>query len=477
MSSTVLVFDPQGTPHDVPYEKMHEALSNGGTPGVRMTGDDGQVHSVPATKIQDAYQHGGKLLPLETQETEHPGFWHAVGSYFANPDSGKLQTEADLWKKRAESPGLTLPTPEENAQRKAQGYGPAYRALVPAAEALGMNVKGAEQSAAQGDAAGVAGYAAVPAAAAVAPLALEGAGKLASKAGAAVKPAVASAVRVASDVVDPDITGIVSPRLAHAQRALGRLAKAMDSTGEAPVYRDATIDKLNIPDYAGEAPAPGSAEELRDFWQQRGGGMTDKPIDRSTMQGGPQIGQKQSLLRQAEALKQPVRDIVDAAIPPTGETKASNLLTKSRIDFQLQRGNVEAAQAILDSAKPKSVTPLPVKGEPRIVPSVQNIRENDAMVRDAESRPDRIPKPGSRADKLEDKAYSQEMNWDLERKGWQAESEARREFIARNSTGATKGSLIEQARQGAGQTAEAPASSDLTEILLKSLDLATKKKR
>lgn len=475
MSSTVLVFDPQGTPHDVPYEKMHEALSNGGTPGVRMTGDDGQVHSVPATKINEAYQHGGKLLPLETQKTEHPGFWHAVGSYFASPPGGVTSPYPgmDMEQKQA----IAQEAGQQADQRKAAGYSAPYRALAPVAQAVGVNVPGMEQAAKEGDVGGVAGYAAVPAAAAIAPLALKGAGKLASKAGAAVKPAVSSAVRIASDVVDPDITGIVSPRLAHAQRALGRLAKAMDTGGEAPVYRDATIDKLNIPDYAGEAPQSGSAEELRDFWQQRGGGLVDKPVDRATMQGGPKIGQKQDLLRQAEALKQPVHDIIDEAIPPTGQTKAANLLTKSRVEFQLKQGNVDAAQQILDSAKRKSTTPLPVKGEPRIVPSVQNIRENDAMVRDAESRPDRAPKPGSRADKLEDRAYSQEMNWDLERKGWQAESEARREFIARNSTGATKGSLIEKAKRVAGQAVEAPASSDLTEILLKSLDLAKKGKR
>ena len=45
---------------------------------------------------------------------------------------------------------------------------------------------------------------------------------------------------------------------------------------------------------------------------------------------------------------------------------------------------------------------------------------------------------------LEDRGIQQEMNWGLERHGYSAESEARREFIVRNSTGVTKGQLVKQ---------------------------------
>lgn len=47
---------------------------------------------------------------------------------------------------------------------------------------------------------------------------------------------------------------------------------------------DATLDPVNVPEYAGEAPAPGSPENLRDWWKGRQGGLADRPIDRATMQ-------------------------------------------------------------------------------------------------------------------------------------------------------------------------------------------------
>lgn len=73
---------------------------------------------------------------------------------------------------------------------------------------------------------------------------------------------------------------------------------------------------------------------------------------------------------------------------------------------------------------------------PRVTPSVQNIREDLAQVRNAEAQPNRPTD-----DSLEDRALQQQMNWDLERHGWAAESEARRRAIAGSSTGVTKSDL------------------------------------
>lgn len=175
--STVPIFAPDGTLGDIPENQLHAALAAGAKPGVTMKAPDGSLGVVPADQYQAAAKAGGTVVPFHEQETQHGGFWHAVSTYFARPDSGQVQTEADLVKKQAEGPiynGPKLPTPQDNAQRKSKGLGPTYRALVPVAEGLGMNVKGAEQAASQGDVGGVAGYAAVPAAAAASPLIKEG---------------------------------------------------------------------------------------------------------------------------------------------------------------------------------------------------------------------------------------------------------------------------------------------------------------
>jgi hypothetical protein len=79
----------------------------------------------------------------------------------------------------------------------------------------------------------------------------------ASKASFPVKPLVGKAARVASDVIDPDLTGIVSPRLAHAQRALGRVADALEKSQQ--VHR--TIESLGEPVFPG-APQPAASPEL-----------------------------------------------------------------------------------------------------------------------------------------------------------------------------------------------------------------------
>lgn len=73
---------------------------------------------------------------------------------------------------------------------------------------------------------------------------------------------------------------------------------------------------------------------------------------------------------------------------------------------------------------------------PRVTPAVQNIRENLAQVQNAEAQPNRPTD-----DSLEDRALQQQMNWDLERHGWAADSEARRRAIAGSSTGVTKSDL------------------------------------
>lgn len=83
-----------------------------------------------------------------------------------------------------------------------------------------------------------------------------GAGRAASAAAAPVKSTVAKVAGAASDIVDPDITGIVSPRLASTQRALGKLSdalrKSQQAHGAVTASDDAVYPGANLP----EKPAP-----------------------------------------------------------------------------------------------------------------------------------------------------------------------------------------------------------------------------
>jgi hypothetical protein len=180
-----------------------------------------------------------------------------------------------------------------------------------------------------------------------------------------------------------------------------------------------------------------------------------------TLRQAKALGPNAQVLSQSTALGQPVNDIVDQAIPPTGPTQAANLLTKKLVDSHLARGNVVQAEAVIDHAAASANSSWePMR--PQIVPAVQNIRENLAMQKAAESVPvgtsARTP-----ADMLDDRATQQEMNWNLQEHGERAEQEARREFIARNSTGIGKGDLIQQARGGQPE-------EDLTQTWQKALD-------
>ena len=134
---------------------------------------------------------------------------------------------------------------------------PSQVAQVPAAihdinqsvDPLGTYAKVAQETAGQGAGQALMG------------LATEGIAKTAPTIARVAKPAVRGALRMASDAVDPDITGIASPRLANAQRVAGKLARKMGgSEGGAEVYRDAT--RQNIP-YAGEE-IPGENPRYRD---------------------------------------------------------------------------------------------------------------------------------------------------------------------------------------------------------------------
>ncbi len=135
-------------------------------------------------------------------------------------------------------------------------------------------------------------------------------------------------------------------------------------------------------------------------------------------------------------------DLKSAIANPRLINKIIDNFSDGELDAVRTQAPIQAAQEA--TAAPASAAPTPAATKapysgadrPRVLPSVQNIRETNAQVQAAQAAPNR-PTP----DSLDDHAMQQEMNWDLERHGWTADAEARREFIAKNSTGVTKSEL------------------------------------
>lgn len=160
-AATVPMFSPDGSLGDVPYEQMVAARAAGAKPGVTVKSPDGKLGVIPADRTQDAVKAGATIVPIQQQETQHPGFWASV----ANDMKGLLHPSGFSpypgTDQEAKSAAADQAAQQDQA-RKAAGYSAPYRALAPVAQAVGVNVPGMEQSAAEGDEAGVYGHAAAP---------------------------------------------------------------------------------------------------------------------------------------------------------------------------------------------------------------------------------------------------------------------------------------------------------------------------
>lgn len=170
----VPMISPNGQPGDIPFEKMRDAMTAGFKPAVIMKSPDGSKSGyIPADKTQEASKAGFKIVPFEQQETQHDGFWSAIGKDLAGIPKGLAATVAEPFRKASIGPlargqefqAQQQQMGEDAARRKAEGYGLLYRTAAPIGENLvGVNAKGMEQSAKEGDVGGVMGHAAaVPA--------------------------------------------------------------------------------------------------------------------------------------------------------------------------------------------------------------------------------------------------------------------------------------------------------------------------
>ncbi len=160
--ATVPIFAPDGTLGDIPADQLMAAVKAGAKPGVHITAPDGSAGVVPADRTADAVKAGAKLVPIDDQPVQHPGFWASMGSDLKgllhpsgfNPYPGMGQEE------KAAAAGQSF---EQDQERQKAGYTAPYRVLAPVAQSAGVNVPGMEQSAKEGDIAGVAGHATAPA--------------------------------------------------------------------------------------------------------------------------------------------------------------------------------------------------------------------------------------------------------------------------------------------------------------------------
>lgn len=152
-SQTVPMIAPDGTPGDIPFERMMDAQKAGFKPAVVMKTKDGQSGYVPTDRMQDAAKSGMEVVPLQDQETQHPGFWHQVVSNLAQirPSgfSPYLGMDMEAKSQAAADAGAA------DQQRKAEGRSTLYRAAVPIAESVGANVPAMEDASRRGDPTGV----------------------------------------------------------------------------------------------------------------------------------------------------------------------------------------------------------------------------------------------------------------------------------------------------------------------------------
>jgi hypothetical protein len=175
--------DSSGQARDIPFEQMRDAMQNGGKLGVYVKFKDdpsGKNRVVPSDQVKDAVQNGGTIVPIEDQAVQHPGFWASMGADLGGMAKGLwhgatdplTDTHEDLVRKLHEEQASDAAA--QNSPER-QAHGSLYRNVtVPLAQAVGVNVPGMEQSAAEGDVAGVYGHAAAPIAAAAVAKGVEG---------------------------------------------------------------------------------------------------------------------------------------------------------------------------------------------------------------------------------------------------------------------------------------------------------------
>lgn len=261
----VLILAPDGTPGNVPFSQLHDALSAGGKVARKVQAPDGTPGYVSVDRFNDAVKAGAKPIPFDESDKPAPGgFVQHAKQYLqqANPQSiGDVAKQAVM----ATLPGAGFAQQVYGAAANAPenfkaGYktgqetgtgGLSTGAAYAAGPMVGVDPRQVERTAATGDTAGVLGDVAVPTALAVAPLGAEGALRGASAAADVAAPAIGTALRTPEGKLIPPVK--IGAKLAGG--AAGHML-GIPGAGELGGYLigDKLADML-VPDRPGAATA------------------------------------------------------------------------------------------------------------------------------------------------------------------------------------------------------------------------------
>jgi hypothetical protein len=159
MGGMVTIFDPQGNKGEIPQDRLLDAVKAGAKPAVTMKAPDGSLGDIPADRMQEAVKAGASVVPLQEQENQHPGLWHAIASDAVGFAKSILNAGPEM------ANGDQMHQDAEYQQKLInEGHSAPYRAL------MSLTPEGMRESAESGDVGGVAGHTVVPVATAASPL-------------------------------------------------------------------------------------------------------------------------------------------------------------------------------------------------------------------------------------------------------------------------------------------------------------------
>lgn len=219
--ATVPIFSPDGRLVDVPYEQMHDAISNGGKMGVYMKDPSGAQRVIPSDQVQEGVKQGGSVIPYNL-DTSHQDdvFWKTYLSDMGQTIKGIPGMALGIFEPGGIARRVSVPIAEHDQQIAAAGASLPYRAGAEISMAAGANIPGMEQAAVEGKpnavvahaAAGMTPYVAAPLVAKGASVLTE-AGKRAALLGKTPEEAYQSALKPSTTLTEAERTQVVKTGL------------------------------------------------------------------------------------------------------------------------------------------------------------------------------------------------------------------------------------------------------------------------
>ena len=345
--ATVPVFAPDGSLGDIPQTQLAAAVKAGAKPGVHITAPDGSAGVIPADRTADAVKSGAKVVPFSDQPVQHPGFWATMGSDLANM-ARSLPSSLEWFSgdprdiaARSKQLSDTADAIFSNLQKeKKAGYSPAYRAAATAGTALGVNVPGIEEAAAEGNPAGVAGHIA-------APLAVTAAGEAIAHGAPALSDAARSALESPSGQAATAATKAAIKKLpTSAIERIPYVGKVAGDVYQAGVDAAANARGPSAPGYERYAPNTSAPQNA------------PAPVTAANIPSDDEILAAVGKQAQAEPQAQTPASAPPAAAPKISQAQVERQLESALGAQKLQPGvtlrNQPAAQAAAAANPPKA---------------------------------------------------------------------------------------------------------------------------